>query len=283
MDKYLEYNIVESRDEAVKYLCKDNKRIYVLKIIVSDNYHNKEIEILKKLKDIVDFVPKIVDDFLADAGEYPNLGDSSVSRKIMIYEYLEGLDLYDYTDNKILSTQSLNKIAFQILNIVHTLHKLGIFHRDIKLENFVIGSECKVYIIDFGVSRLIQDEYVMTNLIPGSMIYVSREYARLYKGMVVGKKYTKNKINAVLLSNDIYCTAVTLYTLFNDDFPYKDEIRYGDYDKLILTLCKSRYKQKIYKTRKISNPILDDVVDLCNDYSYKARILIWNSLSVYLK
>jgi len=309
MDSYAKYEIRDSRDDGVKYICDDGMKIYVMKIIPTGQYHNKEIEILKKLKNEVDFIPHIVDDFLISLQELNKYGiclfsskldtleieneacnkeettnnDNDILCKILIYEYIDGYDLYDYTEKNKLTYKEMNDIAFQLIKIVYKIHALGIFHRDIKLENFVINPEGKVFIIDFGVSHLIQDDYIMTTMIPGSMIYVSREYVKMYKGIIVGHKYSKNKINAVLKSNDIFCLSITLYTLYNDDFPYTDDLRFGDYDMLIKTLSSSKYKETLYIGNPVSNPILLDVVNISREPDYKARILLWNSLSIYLK
>ena len=47
-------------------------------------------------------------------------------------------------------------IAIQILNRIETLHKSGYLHRDIKPDNFLIGTNDKksrVYMIDLGLSK----------------------------------------------------------------------------------------------------------------------------------
>lgn len=288
MDKYSDFRIVDSRDEGVKYLTQDGLKIYVMKIIPTEQYHNKEIEILKKLNELVDFVPRVIDEFEITCDELVTWGVlipyfGSNRCKIMIYEYIDGQDLYDFTEDNILTTREINDIAFQMMKIVYKIHTLGIFHRDIKLENFVISPEGKVYLIDFGVSHQIQDEYIKTTMVPGSLAYVSREYVKMYKEMMVGKRYSINKINAILKSNDIYGLSVTIYTLYNEDFPYDDDVRFGDYDLFVKTLSNKKYKPELRPSRVVSNPIIMDVINLIHDSDYKTRVLLWNALSVYLK
>lgn len=294
MDSYSKYDICDSRDDGVKYICEYGKKLYVMKIIPNEQDHNKEIEILKKLKTEVDFVPNIVDDFTISLSELTTRGISLVPKEkailnekmlcnILIYEYIDGYDLYDYIDNNKLDYKEMNDIAFQMIKILYKIHSLGIFHRDIKLENFVINQYGKIFLIDFGVSHMIQDTYIMTTMIPGSMIYVSREYVRMYKKMREDCKYSKNKINRILKSNDIFCLSITLYTLYNDDLPYVDDVRFGDYDMFIKTLSSSKYTEKLYISNPISNPLLLDIVNICREPDYKSRVLLWDSLSVYFK
>ena len=44
------------------------------------------------------------------------------------------------------------KWATQIANAVSALHDVGVAHRDLKLENFVLRDDGSVCLIDFGVS-----------------------------------------------------------------------------------------------------------------------------------
>lgn len=53
------------------------------------------------------------------------------------------------------------KIARDITKAVQYVHKKGIVHRDIKLENFLVqenGDTVRIFISDFGLSRHVQDE-----------------------------------------------------------------------------------------------------------------------------
>lgn len=41
----------------------------------------------------------------------------------------------------------------QILEALHYLHQTGIMHRDLKLENIVIGKDLNMRIVDFGTAK----------------------------------------------------------------------------------------------------------------------------------
>ncbi|CAK76734.1 unnamed protein product, partial (macronuclear) [Paramecium tetraurelia] len=54
----------------------------------------------------------------------------------------------------------LNKknACLQMAKGVQELHKLGFFHRDLKPGNFVIGKDNKIKLIDFGISKKIEEK-----------------------------------------------------------------------------------------------------------------------------
>lgn len=55
-----------------------------------------------------------------------------------------------------LSLKTVLMLADQMLSSVEFIHKMGLIHRDIKPDNFVIGSnekENQIYLIDFGLSK----------------------------------------------------------------------------------------------------------------------------------
>jgi len=76
---------------------------------------------------------------------------------ILIMDYLGPNldDLFEFCSNKF-SLKTVIMIALQILNRIEFVHKNNIIHRDIKPDNFLIGTAKKkntIYIIDFGLSK----------------------------------------------------------------------------------------------------------------------------------
>lgn len=272
MDKYAHYQIEHNpQDASVSYLKENDKIIYVKKVVTLENIFLNEVRILGLFKaHRIDRVPKLVEYF--------------TEGHIIIYEYIPGIDLYRYTEDENITIQDRMCIGFQLIEILYNLHRLGVFHRDIKLENFVVSDDCKLYLIDFGLACLISDDYEFTEMVPGSTAYVSKEYVRLYLGMKAGISYYKNKINTVLRSNDIFALSITMYALFNIDFPYIDEVRFNsNYDELIKTLSNKKYKETFYVTEGPANSIIVDVINLCREPDYRKRILLWNALTINLK
>lgn len=114
-----------------------------------------------------------------------NPSDSILTHEAKIYKYLEGkegiprllsfgkeglfhymiMDLFDESlevmkrnSNGKLSMNTVLNIFYQALERLETIHTLGIVHRDIKPDNFIVDRTTnKIYMIDFGLSRRFLD------------------------------------------------------------------------------------------------------------------------------
>jgi serine/threonine protein kinase len=103
-----------------------------------------EVEIYKKLDGEVGF-PKIYD------------FKKTKKHNIAIMEYLGPTleELFEFCNNKF-SLKTTLMIGIQILNRIEKIHNMGILHRDIKPDNFLIGTgqmKNKIYLIDLGLSK----------------------------------------------------------------------------------------------------------------------------------
>lgn len=80
---------------------------------------------------------------------------------ILIMELL-GLSLEDMFNkcNRKFKLSTVFELAIQIISLIQYLHNKKIIHRDIKPNNFLLGSNnTQIYIMDFGLSKLYVDKY----------------------------------------------------------------------------------------------------------------------------
>lgn len=105
-------------------------------------------------------------------------------------------------------------ILKQIVSGIYYLHKKNILHRDIKLENMLIGEDFQIKICDFGISKFIQKGVVIHEHI-GTPAYIAPE-------VILEKGYNDFK-------SDIWSLGVLCYIALTGEIPFDgnsiDELR----------------------------------------------------------
>jgi serine/threonine protein kinase len=118
---------------------------------------NSELSILQS-------VPE--NDFLVKPLGYDN--DS------IYYEFHEKGDLFSYINSNRLSPKEIRSIFRKIVAGVQFLHSHSIVHRDLKLENILMDSNCEPKLCDFGFSQKIPDYPIQLRLL-GTASYIAPE------------------------------------------------------------------------------------------------------------
>ncbi|ECP1569241.1 protein kinase, partial [Salmonella enterica] len=104
---------------------------------------------------------------------YDVLFDQNRNVSGIIIEYLDGRDFSKFYLEYENNPEEFLKILFQIASGLYDLHKAGITHRDMKLENIKASNAGVVKIFDFGISA-ITDDYITKNN-RGTLIYAAPE------------------------------------------------------------------------------------------------------------
>lgn len=156
---------------------------YAMKVLSKEKYEGpKGKKSLEKLKNEILIQkslnhPNIVRSYYAftDAFNY-----------YIVLEYCPGKtvrDLLKNSENGYLSEPETRKILRDVIRGLVYLHDNHIIHRDLKLENYMIGSDGKVKIADFGLSVILKNEDDKRYSICGTPNYLSPELLqRVNKG-----------------------------------------------------------------------------------------------------
>lgn len=117
-------------------------------------------------------------------------------------------DLFDYLRKQYASKQKpserqIRKFAKQLFLALLKLHSQNIVHRDIKLENILVGRDendsLTLKLGDFGMAQFIEREYAAVAIEGGSMPYMAPE--------ALSCSYLTSK-------SDVWSAAVVLFNLF---------------------------------------------------------------------
>ncbi|GMR36291.1 hypothetical protein PMAYCL1PPCAC_06486 [Pristionchus mayeri] len=96
----------------------------------------------------------------------------------------------------------------QVISGISYMHKIGLVHRDLKLENIIIFSPTTVKIADFGFARRMGDDLSVTYC--GSKSYSAPE-------ILSGQPYNPYKA-------DVWSMGVIAYVIVTDRMPFKDSM-----------------------------------------------------------
>lgn len=82
-----------------------------------------------------------------------------------ILEYKSGKTIEDmiFGDNHIFTPEEIYKIGIKLIGIIMYLHERNIVHRDIRVPNVIINED-DVYLIDFGLARLVNNKKYRTSV-----------------------------------------------------------------------------------------------------------------------
>tara|TARA_B110000977_G_scaffold196296_1_gene276374 strand:+ start:27 stop:944 length:918 start_codon:yes stop_codon:yes gene_type:complete len=139
---------------------------------------------------------------------FPKLYDylEHKQNNICIMDYLGPSleDLFEFSGNKF-SIKTVLMIGIQVLNRIEELHNIGYIHRDIKPDNFLIGTgkkKSRIFLIDFGLSKSYLDtnkthlEYKTDRSFTGSFRYSS---IRNHKGIEQSRRDDLESIGYMLI------------------------------------------------------------------------------------
>lgn len=80
-------------------------------------------------------------------------------RRFAVMQYVEGETLDAQMRHESLRLDQVLAIATQIVAALVEAHEHGIVHRDIKPQNIIVNARGQVKVLDFGLSKLVQDDH----------------------------------------------------------------------------------------------------------------------------
>ena len=155
---------------------------------------------------------------------------------VIIMEYCPKGDLLTLAVHHKIKKEEIKSILIGFLESIKYLHSRGISHGDIKSENILLGSNNRAKLCDFG--------YCRTTFIAGD----ESKNGTLY--YAAPELFRKGQFDP--FKSDIYAIGITLYSLFELQFPFKD----GDQRYIIKQIVSGQLSFRSGINKQLKNLVL---------------------------
>ena len=163
------------------YLCSYNTKKYAIKLLKDILIaHSSFIQETKSLNEISH--PNITNIIRSGISKiYSN--DKIIDNPYILLELAEKGELFNYIfyPKKGFSEAESRFIFKQILFAIKACHEKNIAHLDIKTENIMLDSNCKIKLADFGLSRITEDKNSLVNSFFGTETFLAPEVVAIPK------------------------------------------------------------------------------------------------------
>eukprot|EP00435_Cladocopium_sp_Y103_P023776 s2219_g5.t1 len=152
----------------------------------------------------------------------------------LLMEYCSGGDLFSLVTESPegrLPEKTARSFAEQMLSALQYCHSIGIVHRDVKPENFLLegavgedASTATLKLADFGIATHIRSaESLSEGQVNGSVPYMAPElFTKRWSSLVRDSQGDRQ----VLAASDLWSCGIVIYVMLSGDLPYgSDEYR----------------------------------------------------------
>jgi tetratricopeptide (TPR) repeat protein len=131
-------------------------------------------------------------------------------RPFIAMEYVEGLAVDRYCDERGLDVRARLALFLQIAQAVAYAHGRLVIHRDIKPANVLVSADGHAHLLDFGIAMLLDDAAACENL--------TQEHGRVLTPSHASPEQVAGE--SVGVASDVYSLGVLLYELLTGHLPY---------------------------------------------------------------
>lgn len=147
----------------------------------------------------------------------------------LLMEFCDGGDLFsliDKSEDGCLPESQVKMYSQQMLSALAYCHELGIVHRDVKPENFLLVNQTQdsglktLKLADFGIATSLRSSDIeIDGQVNGSIPYMAPElFGRRWQSLVKDSKGDRH----ILAAGDLWSCGVVIYVMLSGDLPYGD-------------------------------------------------------------
>ncbi|GFZ29482.1 hypothetical protein CSC2_00080 [Clostridium zeae] len=262
-DKYEVIKIIGSGGMGTVYLCKNLRLDNLWAIKETEKCDDINIDILSECNILKNLnhpgIPRIVDIFYEKSYVY------------LVEDYVEGKTLFEYVnDEQEIDLETIKTIILEISEIIDYLHSLNppIIYRDLKPSNIIINSSGKVFLVDFGISKIYKVDSDSDTICMGSSGYAAPEQ----HGLAQSCRQT-----------DIYGMGMVMYFMltgkvpFSGAEPFFDENYDKNINKDIVKIIKKCVQPEIKDRYSSVSDLKKEVIKLSIFEKYEKTVFFSNS------
>lgn len=146
------------------------------------------------------------------------VSDKSCENWMNINQVNYNISLQEYISRHKMTEREALLIFYEIVKVVERIHSIGIIHRDLKLQNFLINLQTRsVTLTNFCLGKLLSSDDQMLLDQRGSPAYISPE---ILNGAYRGKP------------SDVWTLGVILYILIYSNFPFVENTTVALFKKI---------------------------------------------------
>ncbi|MFK8016186.1 MAG: tetratricopeptide repeat protein [Gammaproteobacteria bacterium] len=190
--------------------------------------------------------------------EHPNIarlidgGTTEAGAPYLVMEYVKGVAIDDYCDNKMLTTTQRLDLFMQVCSAIHVAHQNLIVHRDIKPANILVTDDGEPKPLDFGIAKLPEPQS------SGNTLAVTQANMRLFTPLFASPEQVQGK--TITTASDIYSLGVLLYILLLGTSPYR--VTGDEQESLLAAICTANPERPSTRVTTVAAEIGDGVFDV---------------------